>query len=65
MGSGLDLSKPTSTQRIWNCNETAFYMSATLDKLHCKCGTSALHEVGGRSGREHATVYVCCSVSGE
>ena len=62
---GLDISDPTSAQRIWNCDETAFSMSATSAKLLCKRGVSALHEVGGGSGREYTTVHVACSASGE
>ena len=30
-----------------------------------QAGVSALHEVGGGSGREYTTVHVCCSASGE
>ena len=63
--NGLDISNPTCTQRLWNCDETAFSMSATSSKLLCKRGVSALHEVGGGSGREYTTVHVCCSASGE
>ena len=63
--TGLDISNPTNAKRLWNCDETAFSMSATSSKLLCKQGISALHEVGGGSGREYTTVHVCCSASGE
>ena len=61
----LDVSDPTIAQRFWNCDETAFSMSATSSKLLCKKGVRTLHEVGGGSGREYTTVHVCCCASGE
>ena len=63
--SGLDMKDPTVAHRIWNCDETAFCTSATSGKLLCKRGVKSLHEVGGGSGREHITVHVCCSASGQ
>ena len=63
--SGLDLRDPATAHRLWNCDETAFCTSATSRKLLCKRGAKALHEVGSGSGREHITVHVSCSASGE
>ena len=61
----LILDDPATSCRIWNCDETAFCTSASSSKLLCKRGERSLHEVGGGTGREHITVHVCCSASGE
>ena len=61
----LILDDPATSCHSWNCDETAFCTSASSSKLLCKRGAKSLHEVGGGTGREHITVHVCCSASGE
>ena len=62
---GLNTLDPEVAHRMWNCDETAFCTSSTSQKLLCKRGVRSLHEVGGGTGREHTTVHVCCSASGQ
>ena len=61
----LDSSDPAIANRLWNCDETAFSMSASASKLLVRRGTRAVHEIGGGSGREYTTVHCAGSASGE
>ena len=40
------------SNRLWNCNETAFCTSDTSKKVLAKRGSQEVHETGGGSGRE-------------
>ena len=62
---GLDAVDPELPNRLWNCDETAFCTSSTSKKVLCKRGVRSLHEVGGGTGREHITIHICCSASGQ
>ena len=52
------------SNRMWNCDETAFCTSATSKTVIAKRGCRDVHETGGGSGREYVTVLGAGSASG-
>ena len=59
-----ELTPEELSERLWNCDETAFATDVASQKILARKGAKNVHETGGGSGREYITVLGCGSASG-
>ena len=59
-----ELTPEELSERLWNCDETAFATDVASQKILARKDTKNVHETGGGSGREYITVLGCGSASG-
>lgn len=48
-----ELSEEELTNRLWNCDETAFATDTASKKILARRGEKSVHETGEGSGREY------------
>ena len=51
-------------KRLWNCDESAFCLSATSKRIFCKRGERDVHETVCGSGREYITILGAACANG-
>jgi hypothetical protein len=59
------LDKKALSQRLWNCDETAFSTCPTSRLAIAKRGTKSVYQTMAGSGREYVTVHWCGNANGD